>query len=95
MALQQLTGRLYLRDVFKGILGDEKKALGREIQVKKIGCLLKGAEGLPGPLLASLFSLQDDAPVAHTEGKMVPEGGIALINTQWEEPADRQPEKEP
>ena len=95
MALQQLTGSLYLRNVFKRILRDEKKAPGREIQVKEIGRLFKGAKGRPVPLLTTFLGLQDDALIAHTEGKMVPEGSIAPINAQREESADRQPEKEP
>jgi len=95
MAFQQLAGSLYLGDVFKGILGDEKKAPGREIQMKKVGRFFKSAEILPFPLLASLFSLQEDALIAQVKSKMDPKGRIAFINAQREESSDRQPEKEP
>ena len=91
MAFQQLTGRLYLRDVLKGILGYEKKAPGRKVQVKEIGRLFKSAEVLPVPLLISFLGLQNDALLTQAKGKMVPEGGIAFINAQWEKSSDRQP----
>ena len=95
MAFKQLAGSLYLRNVFKGILGNEEKAPGRKVQVKEIGRLFKGAEVLPVPLLASLFGLQQNAAIVQLEGKMILEGGIAPINAQRKEPPDRQPEKEP
>lgn len=95
MAFQQLTGRLYLRNVLKGILGNEKKTPGRKIQVKEIGCLLEGAKGLPAPLLTPFLGLQEDPLIAQTKGKMVLKGGIAPINAQWEKSPDGQPEKEP
>ena len=95
MTLQQLTGRLYLQKILEGILGNEKKAPGCEIQMKKIGRLLEGAEGLPAPLLASFFGLQDDALLAQAKDKMVLKGGIALVNAQGKEPSDGQPEEKP
>jgi hypothetical protein len=95
MTLQQLTGRLYLQKIFEGILGNEKKAPGCEIQMKEISRLLKGAEGLPVPLLASFFGLQDDALLAQAKDKMVLKSGITLVNAQGKEPPDGQPEKKP
>jgi len=95
MTLQQLTGGLYLQKILEGILWNEKKAPGCEIQMKEIGSLLEGAEGLPAPLLASFFGLQDDALLAQAKDKMVLKSGIALVNAQGKEPPDGQPKEKP
>ena len=95
MTLQQLTGGLYLQKILEGILWNEKKAPGCEIQMKEIGSLLEGAEGLPAPLLASFLGLQDDALLAQAKDKMVLKSGIALVNAQGKEPPDGQPEEKP
>jgi hypothetical protein len=95
MALQQLTGRLDLQKILEGILGNKEKAPRAEIQMKEIGRLLKSAKGLPAPLLASSFGLQNDPFLAQVKDKMVLEGGIALINAQGKESPDGQPEEKP
>ena len=88
MTLQQLAGSLYLQKILKGILGNEEKAPGGEVQVKEISRLLKGAESLPGPLLTPLFGLQNDAGIVQTKDKMILKGGVALINAQRKESSD-------
>ena len=91
MAFQQLPGGLDLRNILKGILGDQKEAPGVKIQVKEVGRLFKSAEVLPIPSLTSFLGLQQDALVFQAEGKCILEGGGSFINAEGEQAPDRQP----
>lgn len=91
MLLQQLSDSLELRDIPKGILGDQKEAPGVKIQVKKIGRFFKSAKTLPVPSLAALFCFQQHTPLFQGEYERIVESGIPFIDAQGQQPPDGQP----
>jgi hypothetical protein len=63
--------------------------------MKEIGRFFEGADALPSPNLAPPLGLQKHPIIVQAEDKMVLEGGISLINAQWEESPDGQPKEKP
>lgn len=82
MLFEQLPGSLYIGDILKRVLGDQKEAPGVKIQVKEIGGLFESAEIVPIPPLAAFFSFQEDALIFQGEGKSILECGRSFIDTE-------------
>ena len=91
----QVPYSLQLLNIIKSIFGYQKKRAGVKIQVKKMRGLQKITESCPGPCLGNVLGTQFYPFFLKTDGKMVPERGLAFVNAGRQNPPYDRHEGEP